>query len=165
MVIKVVGGIFYKETLPLWIRQHLSFYKCIVSELIFGRKKLFFTVLYRNPVNEVLSPKFTIFLENLDNLYAKIKKRKPICCFSQVTSIWRCFLLENLFVDINFKQRISEPTLFFRDDCKPSCIDVILTDQPNLVLNSGVCPSLAYSVKHQITYCKIKFPRCPNMAF
>ena len=32
-------GIFYKETLPLRIRHDLSFDECIVSELVFGRKK------------------------------------------------------------------------------------------------------------------------------
>ena len=32
-------GIFYKETLPLRIRDDLSFDEVIVSELMFGRKK------------------------------------------------------------------------------------------------------------------------------
>ena len=40
-------GIFYKETLPLRVRTDLSFDECIVSEMIFGHKKIFFTVLYR----------------------------------------------------------------------------------------------------------------------
>ena len=38
-----------------------------------------------------------------------------------------------------------------------SCIDLIVTDQPNIVLNSGVRPSLDPTCKHQITYCKINF--------
>ena len=38
-------GIFYKETLPLKIRHDLSFDECLVSEINFGRKKIFFTVL------------------------------------------------------------------------------------------------------------------------
>ena len=46
-------GIFYKESLPLRIRHDLSFEECIVSELIFGHKRIFFTVLYRNPENKV----------------------------------------------------------------------------------------------------------------
>ena len=54
-------------------------------------------------------------------------------------------------------QIINEPTHFFRDDCKPSCIDLIVTDQPNLVLESVVRPSLDPTVKHQITFCKINF--------
>ena len=40
------GGvvIFYKESLPLKIREDLSFSECIVCELIFGHKHIFFTV-------------------------------------------------------------------------------------------------------------------------
>ena len=43
------------------------------------------------------------------------------------------------------------------DNLNPSCIDIILTDQPNLVLNSGVRPSLDPLVKHQMTFCKLNF--------
>ena len=58
----------------------------------------------------------------------------------------------------------NEPTHFFRDDCAPSCIDIILTDQPNLVMSSGVRPSLDPTVKHQMTFCKLNFkiPPPPN---
>ena len=41
-------GIFYKESLPLKIREDLSFNESIVCELIFGHRHIFFTVLYRN---------------------------------------------------------------------------------------------------------------------
>ena len=51
-------GIFYKESLPLRVRPDLSFNECLVSELIFGRKKIFFTVLYRNPENKANSVQF-----------------------------------------------------------------------------------------------------------
>ena len=59
--------------------------------------------------------------------------------------------LNELFTSLNLSQLIEEPTHFFRDDCLPSCIDIILTDQPNLVINSGVRPSLDPTVKHHIT--------------
>ena len=42
-------GIFYKPSLPLKIREDLAFDACIVADLKFGGKKVFFTVLYRNP--------------------------------------------------------------------------------------------------------------------
>ena len=42
-------GVLYKESLPLKIREDLSFNESIVCELIFGHKHIFFTVLYRNP--------------------------------------------------------------------------------------------------------------------
>ena len=70
-------GIFYKESLPLRIRQDLSFDECIVTEMRFGRKKIFFTVLYRNPINKAQSDEFKSFLDNLENLYLKIKSEKP----------------------------------------------------------------------------------------
>ena len=55
-------GIFYKESLPLKIRLDLSFDECLVSELIFGHKRIFFTVLYRNPENKAHTPEFNLFL-------------------------------------------------------------------------------------------------------
>ena len=66
-------------------------------------------------------------------------------------------LLDNLFSDLHLPQMIVEPTHFMRDDCKPSCIDLVVTDQPNIVLDSGVPPSLDPTVKHQIIFCKINF--------
>ena len=49
-------------------------------------------------------------------------------------------LIGNLFSELNLTQLISEPTHFFRDDCRPTCIDLIVTDQPNIVLESGFAP-------------------------
>ena len=47
---KVGVSIFYKESLPP--KEHdLSFEEFIITELIFGHKKIFFTVLYRNPIH------------------------------------------------------------------------------------------------------------------
>ena len=51
-------GIFYKDTLPIKIRSDLSFDECIVAELHFGRKEIFFNVLYRNPIHKASSPEF-----------------------------------------------------------------------------------------------------------
>ena len=67
-----------------------------------------------------------------------------------------------LFSELGLSQLISEPT-HFREHCRPSCIDLIICDQPNLVIGSGVRPSLDPVCKHQITFCKlsIKIPRIP----
>ena len=92
-------------------------------------------------------------------------------CFSQVVTSMltlrdgipkviptpRVVLLDNLFSDLNLTQIISEPTHFFNDYCKPSCIDLIVTDQPNIVMVSGVRDSLDVTVKHKIIFCKINF--------
>ena len=163
-------GIFYQETLPLRIRQDLSFDECIVSEMIFGRKIIFFTVLYRNPHSKDQSTEFNSFLTNLENLYLKIKNEKPFTMFftgdfNGHSQAWypegdtnpEGVLLDNLFSDLNLNQIISEPTHYFNDYCKPSCIDLIVTDQPNIVMDSGVRDSLDATVKHKIIFCKINF--------
>ena len=51
-----------------------------------------------------------------------------------------------------FQQSIPEPTPILKNSS--SCIDLIFTDQPNLVTNSGTHPSLHPNC-HHITFCKI----------
>ena len=51
---------------------------------------------------------------------------------------------------------MSEPTNFTPGK-NPSCIDLIVTDQPNLILNSGTRPSLDSKCHHQIIHSKINF--------
>ena len=163
-------GIFYKETLPLRIREDLAFGESIVCELIFGHKHIFFTVLYRNPKDKSNSVEFKSFLKNLENLHEKIKNQKPYAMFftgdfNAHSQTWypdgdtnpEGVDLDNLFCDLNLIQIISEPTHFMRDTVNPTCIDLIVTDQPNLVLDSGVRDSLDVTVKHKIVFCKINF--------
>ena len=171
-------GIFFKDSLPLRVRVDLCFGECLVVELNFGRKKIFFTVVYRNPAFKANSPEFTAFLNNFKNLYGKIKAENPYACFftgdfNGHSQMWypdgdtnaEGTLLDDLFNSLSLKQLISEPaTHYFRDDCRPSCIDLILTDQPNLIIESGVRSFLDPTVKHQIIFCKFNFkiPPLPN---
>ena len=168
-------GMFYKETLPLKIRRDLSFDECLVSEINFGRKKIFFTVLYRNPKYKAASAEFKNFVQNFTLLTTELRKAKPYVMFftgdfnahsqswySEANTNNEGHLLDDLFTSLNLDQIISEPTHFFRNDCKPSCIDLIITDQPNLVLESGVRPSLDPSVKHQIIFSRINYRIPPS---
>ena len=61
----------------LKIRDDLSFQKCIVTEVRFGRKKIFFTVLYRNPFYKADTTEFMNFITELELLVSKIKLEKP----------------------------------------------------------------------------------------
>ena len=45
---------------------------------------------------------------------------------------------------------------------KTSCIDLVITDQPNLVLDSGTRASLDSFCHHQITYCTVYFNISPR---
>ena len=51
---------------------------------------------------------------------------------------------------------ISEPTNF-EPNKNPSCIDLVITDQPNLILDSGTRVSMDPYCHHQIIYCKVNF--------
>ena len=70
-------GLFYKNYLPVVVRNDLSFDESIVVEMKFGRKRIFFTVLYQSPAFHYNSPNFQTFLSNFNNLYAKIKSENP----------------------------------------------------------------------------------------
>ena len=170
-------GIFYKASLPLKIREDLSFPECIVTEMRFGRKKIFFTVLYRNPIIKAETPEFSEFITNFENLVLKIKIENPYVMLfagdfnAQSQSWWtdgdtnkEGQQLVNTFSDLDLSQLISEPT-HFRDQCKPTCIDLMLCDQPNLIIDSGVRPSLDPTCKHQIIFCKLNFKIPPLPSF
>ena len=64
--------------------------------------------------------------------------------------------IEDLFASLNLTQVISEPTNF-QPGKRSSCIDLIVPDQPNLVLDSGTRPSLDSTCHHQIIHCKVNF--------
>ena len=63
---------------------------------------------------------------------------------------------ETMLTSLGLSQVISEP-INFEPGKKPSCIDLIVTDQPNIILDSGTRASLDPYCHHQITYCKVNF--------
>ena len=60
---------------------------------------------------------------------------------------------EPLTSDLGLNQLISEPTHLMGSS--KSCIDLIFTDQPNLVIETGVHPSLHEQCHHQIVHRKL----------
>ena len=61
--------------------------------------------------------------------------------------------LYSLTNSYGFRQLISEPTYILKSSS--SCIDLIFTDQPNLIIDSGTHPSLHPNCHHKIIHCKI----------
>ena len=59
--------------------------------------------------------------------------------------------IEEIFCTLNLSQVINEPTNFTPGKL-PSCIDFLVTDQPNLILDSGTRPSLDPKCHHQIIF-------------
>ena len=162
-------GLFYKNSLPLKHRKDLSFDETIVVELKFGRKKIFFTVVYRSPSVKYNSPDFEGFLQNFKTLHINIQAENPYANFytgdfnGHSQNWWtdgdttpEGKKIDEMFFELNLSQVISEPTNFTPGK-NPSCIDLIVTDQPNLILNSGTRPSLDPKCHHQIIHGKVNF--------
>ena len=73
------------------------------------------------------------------------------CYLNHVTS-FESSQIEFLASQFAVSQVISEPTHIL--DNSKSCMDLIFTSQPNMIMNSGVHPSLHSSCHHQIIYAK-----------
>ena len=69
------------------------------------------------------------------------------------TNIPEGMQLDALTSSYGLQQLINEPTHILPSS--PSCIDLIFTNQPSLVVSSGTHSSLHASCDHQITYCKL----------
>ena len=69
--------------------------------------------------------------------------------------------IENLFTSLGLSQIISEPTNF-EPSKTPSCIDLIITDQPNLILDCGTRASIDSYCHHQIIHSKVNFRMPPR---
>ena len=169
-------GLFYKNSLPLIVRDDLSFSESIIVELKYGRKNIFFGVIYRSPSIKYGTQEFDNFLNNFHELYSKIKNENPFSVFftgdfnghnqqwwpgGDTTAEGNS--IEELTSNLGITQLINEPTNF-EPNKNPSCIDLIFTDQPNLVMESGTRSSLDTLCHHQITYCRFnyKVPRPPS---
>ena len=63
--------------------------------------------------------------------------------------------LESLTSVQRFHQLMLQPTHLLPQSS--SCIDLIFTDQPNLIVDSGVHSSLRSNCHHQIKHCKLNF--------
>ena len=73
-------------------------------------------------------------------------------CFSSDKTTYEGKKLESLTSQCEFKQVISDPAHIL--ESSSSCIDLIFTSQPNLVMNSGVHSSLHPNCHHQIIHAK-----------
>ena len=95
---------------------------------------------------KVNTPEFETFLADFENLYRNISKNKTYACFfpgdfnAHSQNWWTYgdtnaegFALDNLFSTLELNQLICKPTRF-EENKYPSCIDLIISDQPNAVM-------------------------------
>ena len=157
------GGVclYYKENLGLRQIETPYFTQCILCELTIQNKVGYIAVIYRSPnqpVNE-----FDDFLLNFEKLLIQISQLKSSFLVilgdfnARSRSLWceditshETTQLESLTVSCGLHQLTSDPTHLLPNPS--SFIELIFTDQPNLVVGSGVHPSLHSNCHHQITF-------------
>ena len=136
--------------------------QCVLCEVTLQRQKGYVIVIYRSPSQTAVE--FDEFLSNLEKLLNFVKQSQPSFTIilgdfnARSKSWWPDDITSPEGTDIDslttvhgLQQLISEPTHLLPNSL--SCIDLIFTDQPNLVVDSGVHPSLHPNC-HQIIFCK-----------
>ncbi len=129
-----------------------------------GNKKVFFGARYRSPSQN--SEQFENFVDSLQQVIDKMKGENPHCMILKGdlncrSSMWwtkdieqpEGNALDELLETNGLYQLIDEPTNIGNEGS--SCIDLIITDQPNMLIDYGVHPSLDEHCQHQIIYGKL----------
>ena len=120
--------------------------------------------LYRSPSQT--QDKFDIFLINFEKLISDIITKNPLFVLItgdfdvRLSNWWKNDLstsegiqVDSLTTSYCLSQIISDPTQLLPNSS--SCIDLIFTNQPNLVTENGVYPSLHPKCHHQIVFAKL----------
>ena len=171
------GGVclYFKEYLPIKQRHDLEkIPETIVAEIKLNKKKIFFVLSYRHP--NMTNEEVVAYMNSMNKIYESISKENPyvsILCgdFNARSPIFwegdsensEGRLLNDLLISSSLEQLISEPT-HVRDDGSQSCIDLICTNQPFMLAETGVLPSLDSHSKHNIIHgtMSINMPRPPS---
>ena len=171
------GGVclYYNVNLPITNRSNMTdIEETIVAEIKLKRKKIFFILSYHSP-NKNSAIEEETYCNKMQALFDNINKEKPSAIIltgdfnARSPLFWREETIENSFGKklSNFMlfnqmdQIIQEPTHFPRENIE-TCIDLILTDQPNLFVHSSVIQSPDSNCKHHIINGTINFSiPCP----
>ena len=137
--------------------------ECLVCEGNYQNKKIFVVTLHWSPCQN--DDKFDEFLRSFESVIDNINQSNPYFVLitgdlnARSSSWWgndinnfEDISIENLPSCYGLKQLISEPTHLLRTSS--SCIDLIFTNQPNMVMNIGVFPSIHQNCHHQIVLLK-----------
>ena len=114
---------------------------------------------------------FNNFIEKFETLLSKIENERPYCTlitgdFNAHCNEWynknktNIFgsTLQGLFNDHGLFQMVHHPT--FITKVARTSLDLVITNQPNLILSTEVHPSLHTNSHHQVNYTKVHL-KCP----
>ena len=138
-----------KIFLPLQVLDIQYLLECINFELKIGDKLCKFVALYRSPSQT--QGKLEKFSDNLQlNLSTLSHNAKSKRWYINDSTTSQGNVLENITSQFGLQQIIKEPTHIL--DNSSSCIDLIFTSLPNLIIELGVYPSLHPNCHHQLVY-------------
>ena len=135
----------------------------VIYDISIRRKKVFFIAMYRSPNQS--NEEFYVFYRRLQEIFDIIKDAKPYCviltgdlnCRSK--QFWsddfdspKGVALDELIESNNLTQLIDQPTNF--EPRGKSCVALIITDQPNLLVDYGIHSSLDNNCHHRIIHGK-----------
>ena len=125
---------------------------------------MFFVVIYRSPSQS--SDEFDLFLSRLELVIEHMRHEKPDCIiltgdFNSKTKQWwpdgeetnEGVLLNQLIESFSMTQLIDQPTHILKNSS--SLIDLIITDQVDMFVDSGLLPSPRDKSHHEIIYGKL----------
>ena len=159
------GGVcmYYKESLPLKMLNIHYLQECISFDLKLGSKLCTILSRWRSPSKSAYE--FGNFLNKLNLTMEMITQKNPfltvvIGIFNARSSKWwtddkttqEVLKTENLLSQFSLLQVMNEPT-HISQNFYP-CIDLLFTNQQNLITDSRLHPSLYSSCHHQIIYGK-----------
>ena len=165
------GGVclYFKESLPVKRRSDLELLnETIVVEISLQRKKIIYILSYRSPSQT--PAEFNAYMLNLQTTFIKASSENPSIIIltgdfnARSPLLWADEKTQTNegkdfadFCTLNcLEQLIKDPT-HIPNDRTQTCIDLILTNQPFLFVNSGVIHSPDPLLKHQIIFGKLNF--------
>ena len=159
------GGvcIYYRNSLPLKILGIQYLHECTNFEIRTGGKLCRFVSLYRSPSQS--QDDFESFANNFElnvdtatanNTFLTVVlgdfNAKSNLWFKGDKTTYEGSKIDVITSTFGLQQTMNEPAHIIGDSS--SCIDLIFTSQPDLVMESGVHSSLHPNCHHQITYAK-----------
>ena len=153
--------------MPIIRRGYVSNLKeCLVTRITVKNEKCFLTCLYRSPSQN--REQFQSFCDSLDILMNNINSLNPAISittgdFSGKCLKWYTFdtsdnigkELDTITSTVGYSQIIDKPTHFTNNSS--SCIDLIFTSNPSILVDSGIEKSLCSSCHHDIIYGNTNF--------
>ena len=155
--------LYHKNYLPLRVLSISYLKECLNFELKIGDKPGNIIALYRSPSQsqddfETFSDNFELTLETLAQKSSFLttiigdSNAKSSNWYSHDKTSFEGSTIESITSQFGLHQLINEPTHLLQNSS--SCIDLIFTSQPNIVVESGVHPSLHPNCHHQIIFAK-----------